>query len=208
MKKLLSIVALGALLATSHAQAGKDVEPVETEVVPVVANLPFYIGLGGMWTGVSRDCPCKNDRLKDSTYGGLLRVGYDFNPFFGVEARTLKVFGGSNFSETTHYGFYVKPQYHITRNMNVYGLAGYGHTEVDCIVANKTGHGDDNGQDFSKSGFAFGAGIEVDLSPDRGTQGDEEEGWGLFLDWQNLANKENPQQTSVNVITAGITYDF
>ena len=204
MKKLLSIVALGALLATSHAQAGKDVEPVETEVVPVVVNLPFYIGIGGMWTGVSRDCECRQERLKDSTYGGLLRIGYDFNPFFGIEGRALKVFGGSNFSEASHYGFYVKPQYHITRNVNVYALAGYGHTEVDCTASNSAA----GGEDFKKDGFAFGGGIEVDLSPSRGAQGDEEEGWGLFLDWQNLANNDTPQNTNVNVVTAGITYDF
>jgi len=48
----------------------------------------------------------------------------------------------------------------------------------------------------------------VDLSPDRGAQGDEEEGWGLFLDWQNLANNDTPQSTNVNVVTAGVTYDF
>ena len=209
MKKLLSMVALGVLLSGSSASAGKNVEMVETEVVPVIANLPFYIGIGGHWTGISRDCPCKNNtRLKDSTYGGIVRVGYDFNPFFGVEGRALKVFGGQNFSETSHYGFYLKPQVHITERTNIYALAGYGHTEVLCTVANKIGHGAKNGQDFKKNGFSIGAGMEYDLSPERGYQGDEEEGWGLFLDWQNLAWQATPQKTNVNVVTAGITYDF
>jgi opacity protein-like surface antigen len=204
MKKMLSMAALGALLATANVQAGKNVDYVESDVVPVVANLPFYIGIGGMWTGVSRDCPCTGSRLKDSTYGGLVRLGYDFNPYFGVEGRALKVFGGSDFSETYHYGFYLKPQYHITQDVNVYALVGYGHTEVKCTASNSAR----GGQNFSKTGLSFGAGIEYDLSPDRGVQGDEEEGWGLFLDWQNLAYKDSPQNTNVNVVTAGITYDF
>ncbi len=208
MKKLLSMVALGVLLSGSSASAGKNVEMVETEVVPVIANLPFYIGIGGHWTGISRDCPCTGTRLKDSTYGGIVRVGYDFNPFFGVEARALKVYGGKNFSETSHYGFYMKPQYHVTRDMNIYALAGYGHTEVLCTVANKKGHGANNGQDFTKDGFSIGAGVEYDLSPNRGTQGDKEKGWGLFADWQNLAWQDDPQKTNVNVVSAGITYDF
>jgi opacity protein-like surface antigen len=75
-------------------------------------------------------------------------------------------------------------------------------------VANKTGHGSKNGQDFSKNGLSIGAGIEYDLSPDEGIQGDAEEGWGLFVDWQNLAYKDSPQNTNINVVSAGVTYDF
>jgi len=61
---------------------------------------------------------------------------------------------------------------------------------------------------FKKNGFSIGAGIEYDLSQDLGFQGDEEEGWGLFADWQNLAYHDTPQKTNVNVVSAGITYDF
>jgi OOP family OmpA-OmpF porin len=204
MKKMLSTIAIGALLASANAMAGKNVEPVETEVVPVITPSPFYIGVGGIWGGVSRKCACKgadNGRMKDSTYGEILRVGYDFNPYFGVEARFLQANMGINFAKTTHYGIYLKPQYHITDLINIYGLAGYGHTKVKCTVAS-TNH------DFVKNGFSFGAGIEYDLSGDKGGQGDAEEGWGVFADWQNLAYKDSPQETNVNVVSAGLTYDF
>jgi opacity protein-like surface antigen len=209
MKKLLSVVALSALLASSHAMAGKNYEPVDSEVVPIDMTNPFYIGIGGVWTGVSRDCTCRDTaatRLKDSTYGEILRVGYDFNPFFGIEARALQGNLGINFAKTTHYGVYMKPQYHITPLMNVYALAGYGHTTVECTIAGKA---ENLGtKDFTKNGFSFGAGVEYDLSGDQGIQGDAEEGWGLFVDWQNLAYKDTPQNTNVNVVSAGITYDF
>jgi OOP family OmpA-OmpF porin len=206
MKKMLSAIAIGALLASANAMAGKNVEPVESEVVPVLETIPFYIGIGGSWGAVSNKCPCAHNpdknRKKDSTYGGIIRIGYDFNPFFGIEARALRTSFESDFSELTHYGIYAKPQYHITNDINVYALAGYGHTLVHCTKV-KSGS-----KDFVKNGFSYGAGIEYDLSSDRGAQGDAEEGWGLFLDWQNLANKENPLQTSVNVVSAGVTYDF
>ena len=205
MKKLLSAVALSVLFASSYAVAGKNYEPADTEVVPIDGSSPFYVGIGANWTGVSRTCSCDNGkRIKDSTYGEILRVGYDFNPFFGIEARALQTNLGINFAKTTHYGIYLKPQYHVTPLMNVYSLAGYGYTHVKCTAARHA----KGSQDFTKSGFSFGAGVEYDLSGDQGLQGDEEEGWGLFVDWQNLALKESPQQTSVNVVSAGITYDF
>jgi opacity protein-like surface antigen len=204
MKKMLSIVALFSVLASSHAMAGKNYEPVDSDVVPVDIPNPFYIGIGGIWAGVSRDCPCDGTRKKDSTYGEILRVGYDFNPFFGIEARALQANMGINFAKTTHYGVYLKPQYHISPLVNVYGLAGYGHTETVCTVTmSKKGS-----QDFKKNGFSFGGGVEYDLSGDQGIQGDAEEGWGLFFDWQNLAYKDSPQNTNVNVVSAGVTYDF
>ncbi len=205
MKKMLSALALGALLASANAMAGKNVEPVETEVVPVVTPNPFYIGIGGIWSGNSRDCSCAgadNGRMKDSTFGGIVRIGYDFNPYFGIEARALHANLGVDFAKTTHYGIYLKPQYHITDLINVYGLAGYGHTEVECTAS------DTNNNNFTKNGFSFGAGIEYDLSGDKGAQGDEEEGWGLFVDWQNLAYHDSPARTNVNIISAGVTYDF
>ena len=204
MKKLLSLVALLTLLASSTATAGKNYEPVESDVVPVDLPNPFYVGIGGIWSGVSRDCSCDKNRLKDSTYGEIIRVGYDFNPYFGIEARALQANLGINFAKTTHYGIYLKPQYHVTEAMNVYALAGYGHTDVIC-TADRRSRGS---QDFHKNGFSFGAGIEYDLSKDLGFQGDEEKGWGLFVDWQNLAYHDTPQKTNVNVVTAGITYDF
>ena len=204
MKKLLSLVTLFVLLASSYATAGKNYEPVESDVVPVDVPNPFYVGIGGIWSGVSRDCPCDGSRIKDSTYGEILRVGYDFNPYFGIEARALQANLGIDFAKTTHYGIYAKPQYHITEAMNIYGLAGYGHTDVICTTSmSKKGS-----NDFHKNGFSFGAGVEYDLSQDLGFQGDEEEGWGLFADWQNLAYHDTPQKTNVNVVSAGITYDF
>jgi len=200
---MLSIAAIGVLLATSHAMAGKNVEPVETEVIPVVTPIGLYVGIGGNWTGFSRDCSCSGGaRKKDSSWGETLRVGWDFNPYFGIEARYLRNDFGIDLANITHYGIYLKPQYHITNKTNIYALAGYGHTNIKCAVGVK------GANDQSYNAFSFGAGVEYDLSGDRGGQGDEEEGWGLFADWQNLAMKKGTYKVNVNVVSAGITYDF
>ena len=204
MKKMLSIVVLGAVLATGHAMAGKNVEPVESEVVPVATPIGLYAAIGANWTGYSRDCPCDGKRKKDSTFGETLRLGWDFNPFFGIEARYLRNDFGINFAKVQHYGIYLKPQYHVTDLMNVYALVGYGHTSITCQSKGKKLGGND--QAFNS--ISLGAGIEYDLSGDRGIQGDEEEGWGLFADVQYLPMKNKANNPRVTMISAGITYDF
>ena len=208
MKVLKTIVAVGLLVSTS-AMAGKNVLPASTPVVPVVNPIPLYVGLGLLWSGTSTGCPCAEDkRLYDNTYGGILRVGYDFNQYIGIEARALKSSLSKRFSETTHYGIYLKPQYHVTNALNVYGLIGYGKTKIEC---------DYKGTLYDKSGFSFGIGMEYDISRDRDPvasartfdgQGDQEKGWGVWVDYQNLLFNEGNLDIKSNIVTIGVTYDF
>ncbi len=189
-------------LTILNVQAGKNVEPARSPVVPVVTN-PFYIGIGGIVGVVSATCACggtagvrKYDR---SNFGGLVRLGYDFNPFFGLEARFLRSQLSRQFATTTHYGIYAKPQVHISDAVNVYGLVGYGHTRIDCDFR--------PAPLYSKNGWSFGGGMEYDFEAMDG-QGDAEEGWGAFVDYQNLLRDAGAFLVRSNVISAGITYDF
>jgi OOP family OmpA-OmpF porin len=206
-----TIVALG----TSSYAGGKYVKPVEAEVVPIPAiinPIPLYVGIGLVAAGLSRDCPCSGDsRLKDMTYGGILRAGWDFNDYIGIEARVLKASLEDDFSQTTHYGLYLKPQYHVMDQMNIYGLLGYGRTTVD--YDNRNGRS----STLSKNGFSYGAGFEYDLSADESLgqydrafdgQGDQEKGWGIWVDFQHLLSSEGAFDTDSNIATVGITYDF
>ncbi len=199
--KRLYIIALAALVSTVMLQAGKNTEPADSPVIPV--TVPFYIGIGGIMGMVSTSCPCAGDsetrQYDTSNFGGLLRIGYDFNPWFGVEARFLHSELSKNFATTTHYGLYAKPQVHISDAINVYGLIGYGHTRVDCDLRDAPLY-DDNG-------WSFGGGIEYDFASGDG-QGDAEEGWGAFVDYQNLLHDKGEDLVRSNVISAGITYDF
>jgi len=151
---------------------------------------------------VSNNCPCAGakKRLYDTTnFGGILRVGYDFNPFFGIEARFLRSQLAKNYATTTHYGIYAKPQVHISDAVNIYGLIGYGHTQVDCKYKTNP--------IYEGNGLSFGGGVEYDFAAGDG-QGDAEEGWGAFVDYQNLLRDAGKLKVSSNVISAGITYDF
>jgi len=181
--------------------------PVVTTHVPVapakkVVPNGFYAGLG--ITGVRYDsgCDCKTVDTKDTSYGGVVRVGYDFNRYVGVEARGAKTAGDS---EVDHVGVYVKPMIPITQQSNIYGLIGAAHTKVKGDLP----HAD-------ADSLALGAGIEVDLSKDIPRdgryarsfdgQGDQEKGLGLFVDYERMIVKDDAPD--VDAVSAGVTYDF
>lgn len=205
---MVSIIALG----TNAYAGGKGVQLVEEpiEAIPAVINpLPLYVGLGLVASAVSKECPCADDRQKDMTYGGLLRVGWDFNQYIGLEARYMNASMEKDFSTTTHYGIFAKPQYHITNQMNVYGLVGYGQTNVE-------GCGLNDGE-LEESGLSYGVGFEYDFGSDASQgeygrmfdgQGDQEKGWGVWADYQNLFHNEGVHNVKTNIFSAGVTYDF
>jgi OOP family OmpA-OmpF porin len=209
MKNTVAKIALSSLLVSGILVAGKNVAPVEAPVVPVVGINPLYVGLGLLWSGTSVDCPCANDvRKKETTYGVIGRIGYDFNQYIGIEARAFKASLDKDFAETTHYGIYLKPQYHITDKLNVYGLVGYGKTEIDFSCTTM--------DDYDDAGLSMGIGFEYDMSDDSAVatsrnfdgQGDQEKGWGIWVDYQNLLHNEGAKDIKANIVTAGVTYDF
>ncbi len=210
MKKVISIITLGTFLATSSLYAGKSVVEAEAIVAAIPAQvnpIPFYIGLGVLWAGTSKDCrrcdyidgtprPGNGYEIDDSTWGGILRVGYDYNEYVGIEARALKASLNGDFSETTHFGIFLKPQYPVSPQANIYGLLGYGWTDIttDYCAASQ--------QDFEYDGFSYGVGLEYDLSEYAGS------GWGMWVDYQNLMNDEGTYNFTSNVVSFGVTYDF
>jgi len=214
MKKLLTVLTLGLMLIPSSIIAGgKYVSPAVAVVEPIPvpqSPIPIYLGIGLAAAGVSRDCPCSTgDRLKDMTYGVTIRAGWDINQYFGLEGRYIRASIEKDFSTVTHYGLYLKPQYPVTNQVNVYGLFGYGRTEVEgCSYTNGT---------LTVDGISYGAGVEYDLTDDEDLgeydrafdgQGDQEKGWGLWADFQHLLGDEGRWATNTNVGSAGVSYDF
>ena len=226
MKKTISILTLGALLSTGSLNAGMVEAIVAPIPIPVAVDTnPFYVGIGLLWAGTSRDCfgegECPDVRLKDTTWGGIVRAGYEYNQYIGVEVRALTSSLESDWAELTHYGIFLKPSMPVSEQMNIYGLLGYGHTEIDtdCVAIHDT---------FKYDGFSYGIGLEYDLSNkeddyesykkdadhvpefDRPFDGqaDQEVNWGLWIDWQNLMNNEGPANFKSNIVTFGVTYDF
>ena len=204
-KRVLSI----AIAISSACFGGGDFVPV-VEPVVVVPPMPVetsgvYVGVGIVATHFDGVCVCGND-YEDYTYGALLRVGYDYNNYIGFEARALtSQIEDEGAKIKSHYGVFIKPQYHIRDDINVYGLLGYAKTEVGDTV------------NIDKSGFSWGVGLEYDLSSDTKEdgvynrafdgQGNQEKGWGVFVDYQRLLQKDNYPH-DIDVLSFGISYDF
>jgi len=174
---------------------------VETKPNHVTAN-GFYAGLGITGVKYQSNCCCKKLNVDETTYGGVARLGYDFNQYVGIEARGSKTSGDG---DVEHVGLYLKPMYPVSDGTNLYGLVGVAKTKITGDVP-----------EVDSETLALGAGIEVDLShdtPKEGRysrpfdgQGDQEKGLGLFIDYERMmAKKDYPD---ADAVSAGVTYDF
>ena len=211
--KLLFSFVLGT---TSIYAGGKGVAPAVVPIVPIetIDPSPWYLGAGLVWAKLSNcdlaDCP-----YEDVTYGAMVRGGYDYNQYIGVEARYINTFldeGPFGGTPLEHIGLFLKPQYPVSERVNVYALLGYGYTK-------NLGNGARLDYFDSDSGFSAGLGLEYDLSDregdreenanyDRGFDGyaDQGRGWSLFLDYQRLLIKSDVPD--LDAISFGLRYDF
>jgi len=205
------------ILSMSMLHAGKDVSPAVVAVEPIPAEqpVPVYIGVGLVY-GKYSGCTSPGCKYEDVTYGAMLRAGYEWNQYFGVEARMLATFWGADplgGEKLQHIGIFAKPMYPLGNDFNVYGLLGYGWTKTTTELSGSLL------PTLNQSGFSAGLGVEYDLSDkeddfeedtlyDRSFDGqaDEERGWGLFVDYQRLLIDSNVP--NLDVVSAGVTYDF
>jgi OOP family OmpA-OmpF porin len=224
MKKniLISSVVAVALSTVLYAGGGKGLSPVAVPVVPIEVTdpSPWYLGAGLVWAKLAA---CNNGcGYEDVTYGIMLRGGYDYNQYVGVEARYMRTFldeGPEGGAPLAHAGLFLKPQYPISERFNLYGLLGYGYTE-------NLGNGNRLNYFDSDWGFSAGVGIEFDLSDrdddydsyvtdenpnpvfEREFDGyaDQGVGWSLFLDYQRLLIKSDVPD--LDAVSFGLRYDF
>jgi len=214
MKKYLLILFIAVSLSIKSI-AGGPVKLSPVEPIPVVKKvIPVYLGVGIATGRYSAACSA-NCKYSDITSGVVLRVGYEYNQYIGLEARYIGTFFGANTlrgQKIRHAGLYLKPTYSLSEDFNMYGLLGYGWTKsissgkVKLLTVND-------------SGVSAGVGLEYDLStmdedydpniyyPEGfDGQADQEIGWGLFVDYQRLLIKSNTP--GLDVVSAGVTYDF
>ena len=205
MKNVLKFSAVAMMVVVSQSQAGGDLLPVtkfETQdaieavkavevkepikipvVVPVVKpkeEKPWYLGAGLVGAKVD------NGNCEDITYGAMVKAGYDFNDYVGVEARALKTNWEYEGAKIEHYGVFLKPQYPITEEINLYGLLGYAQTKTSKRFVL-----DDNG-------FAFGGGVDYDFG--------ESDAFSLFVDYERLLQKSNIPD--LDAVALGLAYKF
>jgi len=196
LNKILPSIITATFLSTNLFAGGDFIVPaVPIEPVEITPELEpmFYVGIGAVASGLSRNCACeaKSTRLKDMTYGVILKAGMDITDYIGIEARYINASIENDFSEMVHYGLYLKPQYLIDDDVTVYGLLGYGKTTVDYTIGRRT-------STLDESGLSYGAGLEYALEDDL----------GLWIDMQHIFSQEGTFETDLNLGTAGVTYNF
>jgi opacity protein-like surface antigen len=199
------------------------VEPVVEETVieePVVIKstpppLPIkdikanglYAGIGISTARFKTNCQtsvCSKSGT-DRTAGLMGRVGYDVNQYIGVEARGIRTNWKSNGGKVKHVGVFVKPMLPVGEQTNLYALAGVAKTTTQGRL-----------QRVDSKSFAWGVGVEHDISKDVAKEGrynrkfdghgDQETGLGVFADYERLIQKSgSPDLDTLNV---GLTYDF
>jgi len=170
--------------------------------VPIDKASSWYLGIGIVRAKL-RGCGLVKCSYEDVTYGAMIRGGYEFNEYFGVEARGIRTFldkGPFGGTPLQHVGIFAKPQYPVAEQVNAYGLLGYGYTE-------NLGNGARLNYFDNDHGFSAGIGLEYDLS-DRALNSYTNQGknWSLFVDYQRLLIKSGV--ADMDVTSLGIKYDF
>jgi hypothetical protein len=171
--------------------------PLEPQPVKHLA-VPLYMGIG---------LTSSNEQSR----GILLRSGYEFNQYLGIESRYLKTLWDENNNAEVleSVGIFIKPMMGFADQYNIYGLIGYAWT-----TQYENSH-----YSIDENGLSLGLGLEYDFSSKREDyrkyifypegfdgQADQEMGWGLFVDYQRLLIDDNFPH--LDMLSVGVTYDF
>jgi opacity protein-like surface antigen len=211
LKKGIFLAVCSLAISSSAVHAGGDIAPAVVPIEPVPVKklaTPVYLGVGFV-AGRYHE-----SNYEDVTYGGMVRIGYEYNQYWGIEARYISTFadtGDLYGQDLEHIGLFVKPTLSLGDDFNIYGLLGYGWMQTETTGGLNSA--------IDEHGFSAGAGLEYDLSDKRDDydrniyypegfdgQADQEKGWGLFVDYQRLLIKSDIPE--LDAISAGVTYDF
>jgi opacity protein-like surface antigen len=164
-------------------ESKKETEPKKE----TTHNSRAYIGLGGVVAQYDTNCKCPNQTLSgtDKTGGAILKVGYEYNQYIGIEARGIKTMIKEDGGEIEHIGVLVKPSYPVSKNTNLYGLVGWAKTTTSGSLR-KT----------DVDGLAFGAGMDYTVS----------ENISLFADYERLFQKSDAPK--LDAVSVGANYRF
>ncbi len=204
MKKIL-LSTVAAIMAATVAHAGKNVQLPPSEPIPIpttIAAIPLGLYLGGGLTYSKADCKCSpidlangvtyQPEFESTTYGFNLKAGYDFNKFIGLEAKYIYTPWGDDDRTLKHYGIYLKPNYALTQNVDIYALLGYGKTECETLKD-------------SQKGFAWGVGASYTFNE---RVKDKKDGLGVYVEYLRPIKKDGRKDITVDMVNAGLQYNW
>ena len=168
-----------AIIVLGNIALGGVQLPVEQVVTKAEKdNSQWYIA-GGLVAGQAKASDCE-----DKTYGFIAKVGYDFSEYIGVEVRGFRTNWDYEGGKLKHLGAFLKPQYSVSKDFKVYGLAGYAKTSMG------------NKRAFSDTGLAYGAGLDYALT----------ENFGIFADYERLVHDAGVYD--LDALSLGLSYGF
>ncbi|WP_373033985.1 porin family protein [Sulfurovum sp.] len=202
-KVVLSVCTVMAM--SSLGFAGGDMKDVEPAVVPVVEVIEeeknFYVGLGLSALSTREGSLDFFDDKDDQDRTGNLAflAGYEFNPYVAVEGRYSTYIAEEDWLNSDTWGIYLKPQYPVNEDFNVYALLGFGGMSVDGV--------DGFDMDVDDTGFQWGLGVSYGVAED----------FAIFVDYVSIASdmdadawfgRPTDVEVDADAITVGVTYSF
>lgn len=174
----LSLVAIGTL--GEIAIAGGNFSPVTPyEISDELKEVsPWYVG-----GGLVADFAVASDH-REYTHGFMAKAGYDFSESLGVEVRGSKTNWDYEDGKLKHLGAFIKPMYGLNEETTLYGLVGYAKTSMQGL------------RPFSKTGLAYGVGVDYALNED----------FGLFFDYERLLHDGGVYD--LDALSFGVSYGF
>ena len=175
----------------SAEKLNKDRGTIKSETLP--SSLHIGLGIADI------------TRSKERTLGITAIIGYDFNAYMGIEARSMITALEPSGGEVQHYGAFLKPSLPIIEGLSIYGLGGIAKTKTKGSFGI-----------VDVSGLAFGVGLEYVVSDDKtkeakynrnfNGEADQKKGFGVFTDYERLYYKKG--SPDLDTLSIGITYDF
>ena len=226
MKRI--VLSIGTVMVmSSFGFAGGDIAPV-----PVPAEESesyFYAGAALVYhTTYSTDQKWfDNSTLTQDETGGFMGIiGYNYNRYLAFEGRIHGSFFDHDYSETSGWGIFVKPQYQFRDDENdrddffsVYGLLGFGGVKVKGTDGDTPAHPEDFGKTIAdETSFQWGLGLSYTFVDE-----DSEDRSGditIFAEYNNLMSDadinsrlygydpEYYDKLSQETLNVGLTYRF
>jgi len=176
MKKV--VLVLGAIIAMSSTVfAGGAIAPVIAPIAVIEEDkdiCDIYVGAGIIYNRVySIDSEWFNIHIptQDETGGFAVLAGCQFNEYFAIEGRYTWTAWDQDYSDMTSYSIFLKPMYPVTEDITLYGLRGFGNSEVIASAGDSSNHYSAHADVIGNtlmdhSGFHWGFGLMYEIMED------------------------------------------
>ena len=128
-------------------------KPIPTPEPISSSNAMGYYIAGGLTDIAVRQQGTVNlfssELTQDRQIGLTGRLGYDFMDYLGAELRGTYGISKDSSDKFSQFGAYLKPNYNVTDEINLYGLLGASKTDTGIA---------------SDTGFSYGAGLDYGIS--------------------------------------------